>query len=331
MVKEAPFEVENYGGLVRVFSDGSVKRADDPYAKAPLKDDLGSVIWKDYTFDHSFSLQLRIYRPSSIPPNKKLSIYIYIHGGGYCYGSRTWTMFHNYCHHLASKLQVVVVAPDYRLAPENPLPAAIDDAFTAVKWVQSQFLFKDSASCLIDSADPQRVYLSGDSAGGNACHHLSVGLATLNISPLCIRGYILITPAFGGVRRTYSELLSPLRSLTNMENFDCLFRLALPRGSTRDHPLSNPWGPDSMDLALIGIPPMLVVVAGRDAFRDRHLAYVQALKGMGRDVEMVLFESEKHSFTLFRSDSRANTELMARIMSFIVATGGEAGKTRSLL
>lgn len=112
MEKEAPFLVENYGGLVRVFSNGSVERAADPHAKTPLIND-GSVIWKDCMFDNLFSLRIRIFRPSSIPPNKKLPIYFYFHGGGFSHGSVVWNIYHNYCHHLASTLQVVVVAPDY--------------------------------------------------------------------------------------------------------------------------------------------------------------------------------------------------------------------------
>ncbi|CAN6439978.1 unnamed protein product [Victoria cruziana] len=325
-----PIEVENCRGLVRVFSDGSVHRADDPQRGAPLKDD-GSVIWKDYTFDHSLSLQLRIYRPSSIAVDEKIPIYVHFFGGGFCYGSRTWTRIHNYCHHLASALHVVVIAPDYRLAPENPLPAAIDDAFTAIKWVQSQFQFEGSDFCLVNFADPRSLYISGDSSGGNICHHLAVGLATQEILPLYVRGYILITPAFGGERRTPSELTGPLDRIDSTEIFDICWRLALPRGSTRDHPLANPIGPNSFDLSLVKFQPMLVVVAGLDPMRDRQMAYGHALQSMGKTVEIVTFEDQRHSFIYFDMSPLAKNELIARIIRFIAATGGKVGKPRSQL
>ncbi|XP_031495883.1 probable carboxylesterase 15 [Nymphaea colorata] len=330
MRKEVPFEVENFRGIVRVFSDGSVIRSDDPSAKVPIEDD-GSIAWKDFTFDNSFSLQLRIYKPSSIPDQKKLPIYIYFLAGGFCFGSRTWPIFHNFCLRLASRLQAVVIAPDHRWAPEYPLPSAIDDAFTAIKWVQTEFRMKNSASSLMDFADPKQVYISGNSSGGNICHHLAVGFAAQNLSPLSVRGYILITPGFSSEKRSPAELSCPASDLYIIEHHDCLWKLAVPKGSTRNHPLANPLGPNGKDLSSIKFSPVLVVTGTRDLIRDRQTAYVEKLRGIGSHADMVVFDGERHNFNYYNPKSAANSELMDRIKSFMAATSGETCKSRSRL
>ncbi|KAK9170224.1 hypothetical protein Syun_002364 [Stephania yunnanensis] len=175
-----PHVVDDVRGVLQVYSDGSIIRLPDPNFNIPIHDD-GSVIWKDVIFDAEHNLNLRLYKPNNTTATTtKLPVLYYIHGGGFCIGSRTWPTCQNYCLRLASHLRVIVVSPDYRLSPENRLPAAIDDGFLAVKWLQDQALL-GSDNWLADVANFDRVFISGDSAGGNIAHHLMVRFWRLSI------------------------------------------------------------------------------------------------------------------------------------------------------
>lgn len=182
-----PHVVEDCLGILQVYSDGSICRLCDEqidFHNFPVKDD-GSVVWKDILYNENEKLYLRLYKPTKCTADKQLPIIYFFHGGGFCVGSRTWPNCHNCCLRLSSVLQALVIAPDYRLAPEHRLPAAMDDAFASMKWLQNQAL---SNSTTYDhdhswiNHDYDRVYVIGDSSGGNMAHHLALrlGLARPN-------------------------------------------------------------------------------------------------------------------------------------------------------
>jgi len=158
--------------------------------------------------------------PSS--PAKKFSVILFLHGGGFCVGTRDWPNFHNCCLKLASGLNALVVAPDYRLAPEHRLPAAMEDGYSALQWLQAQVL-SDKGDAWVNGGevDYDQVFILGDSSGGNIAHHLAVqiGAGSTGLAPVRVRGYILMAPFFGGVARTKSEE-GPSEHLLNLEILD---------------------------------------------------------------------------------------------------------------
>uniref|UniRef100_A0A0D3EJR6 Alpha/beta hydrolase fold-3 domain-containing protein n=1 Tax=Oryza barthii TaxID=65489 RepID=A0A0D3EJR6_9ORYZ len=193
----------------------------------------------------------------------------------------------------------VVLSADYRLGPEHRLPAAIDDGAAVLSWLRDQAMSGPGAdSWLTESADFSRVFVAGESAGGNMSHHVAVliGSGQLTVDPLRVAGYMLLTPFFGGVERAPSEAEPPAGAFFTPDMSDKLWRLSLPEGATRDHPVANPFGPDSPSLAAVAFPPVLVVVAGRDILHDRTVHYAARLKEMEKPVELVTFEEEKHLF-----------------------------------
>lgn len=223
VIVSPPYEVEECRGVLHVYSDGSIVRSSKPSFEVPINDD-GLVLWKDVVFDPLHNLQLRLYKPAT-PTNstKALPIFFYIHGGGFCIGSRTWPNCQNYCFRLASELQAVVIAPDYRLAPENRLPAAIEDGFTAVKWLQEQAESDEPDEWLNKTVvDFGNVFISGDSAGGNIAHHLAVrlGVGSPELGVVRVRGYVLLAPFFGGAVRTKYEAEGPKDAFLNLELID---------------------------------------------------------------------------------------------------------------
>ena len=125
---------------------------------------------------------------------------------------------------LASGLQAVVVSPDYRLAPEHRLPAAVEDAVEAVRWLQRQALSMKEGEVGVGGdawlnngdVDFDRVFIVGDSSGGTIAHHLALrfGPGSREMEPVRVRGYALLAPFFGGEVRTKSEEGPPEHVLT---------------------------------------------------------------------------------------------------------------------
>ncbi|KAG8371096.1 hypothetical protein BUALT_Bualt13G0051300 [Buddleja alternifolia] len=310
-------EVDECRGVLRVYSDGSIWRSNKPSFEMPVHDD-GSVIWKDVVFDIVHNLQLRLYKPATCG-SAKLPIFYYIHGGGFCIGSRTWPNCQNYCFKLASELQAVIISPDYRLAPENRLPAAIEDGYTAVKWLQAQATAEEPDTWLTDVADFSGVFISGDSAGGNIAHNLAVrlGAGSVELAPVRVRGYVYLAPFFGGTVRTKFEAEGPKEAFLNLELIDRFWRLSIPLGQTTDHPLVNPFGPISPNLESMDLDPILVVVGGSDLLKDRAEDYAKKLKKWGKKIEYVEFEGQQHGFFTINPDSEPSKKLMLIIKKFI--------------
>lgn len=219
-----PHIIEDCMGVLQLFSDGSIFRSKNIDFKMPIVNDT-SILFRDYLFHKTHNLHLRLYKPTSmLPSNKKLPILFFIHGGGFCVGSRLWPNCHNCCLRLASGLNALVVAPDYRLAPEHRLPAAMEDGISAMQWLQAQAMRSENGSDAWLSSDEinfEQVFVMGDSSGGNIAHHLAVrfGAGSSGLAPVRVRGYILLAPFFGGVARTKSEE-GPSEHLLNLEILD---------------------------------------------------------------------------------------------------------------
>lgn len=318
----APYQVDECRGVLRVYSDGSIVRSTQPSFNVPVHDD-GSVLWKDVLFDPIHSLHLRLYKPAAASTTK-LPIFYYIHGGGFCIGSRTWPNCQNYCFRLASELQAVIISPDYRLAPEVRLPAAIEDGYAAVKWLQVQAASANPDIWLTDVADFGNVFVSGDSSGGNIAHNLAVrfGLGSAELAPVRVRGYVLLAPFFGGTVLSKSEAEGPKDAFLNYELIDRFWRLSIPIGDTTDHPLVNPFGPVSPSLKSVDLDPIFVVVGGSDLLKDRAKDYAKRLKEWGKTIEYVEFEEKQHGFFTIDPNSDASNKMMLLIKQFITKNCG---------
>ncbi|XP_040382824.1 probable carboxylesterase 15 [Oryza brachyantha] len=319
----APHVVEDYRGVIRLLSDGTVIRSDDAAAALQPPEhfpDVPGVQWKDLVYDATRGLKLRMYRPPTAPGDaERLPVLVCFHGGGYCLGTFEKPSFHCCCQRLAWELRAVVLSADYRLGPEHRLPAAIDDGAAVLSWLRGQAVSGPAAdSWLAESADFARVFVAGESAGGNMAHHLAVqiGSGQLTVEPVRVAGYMMLTPYFGGVERAASEAEPPAGAFFTSEMSDKLWRLSLPEGATRDHPVANPFGPDSPSLAPVAFPPVLVVVAGRDILHDRTVQYAARLKEMDKPVKLTVFEDEKHLFLSLQPWSEAANELIGVMNRF---------------
>jgi acetyl esterase/lipase len=265
-----------------------------------------------------------VYRPASSPvqdgSSSKLPVLVYFHGGGYCMGSFTQPYFHSFCLRAAQELPAVVLSVQYRLAPEHRLPAAIEDGAYFLSWLRAQSELA-ADPWLAESADFARTFISGASAGANLAHHVTVHAAStqtqLGLNSLRVAGYVLLSAFFGGSDRTAAEADPPAGVTLTVEGSDKLWRISLPVGASRDHPLSNPFGPESPSLAPVDLPPALVVAPGSDVLRDHVHGYAARLKKLGKAVEVAEFEGEQHGFSVLQPFGEAADELLRVLRRFV--------------
>ncbi|CAI0541697.1 unnamed protein product [Linum tenue] len=315
MPKPPAVDFDDCVGLIRVYKDGSVWRANlDNLPTATDDDDEdGSVQWKDYVFNPKNNLSLRLYKPSAAAAAAaKLPVVYNIHGGGFCIGSRTEPYHHGCCLRLAAQLRAVVVSPDYRLAPESRLPAAIEDCHSALEWLQHRAAAGDD-TWLSDVADFGKVFVCGESAGGNVAHNLAVrvGSGSPELGPVKIRGYVVLSPSFGGTfAYSYPNLSNPSKPRE-------FWKYSIPVGDTCDHPLANPFGAGTELVEPMELDPILVVSGGSDILVDRIRDYAEKLKELGKRVEYAEFEGEVHGFFTYDPESKASRSVMDLIRKFV--------------
>ncbi|KVH97579.1 Alpha/beta hydrolase fold-3 [Cynara cardunculus var. scolymus] len=311
--------VEEIGGLIRVYKDGHVERPHIvPRVMCTLPPELG-VTCRDLVIDKFTKVWARFYVPKR---NEKLPLLVYFHGGGFCVGSAAWSCYHEFLAILATKVGCVIMSVDYRLAPENPLPAAYEDGQKALMWLKQQALSASSNKWWLNHyCDFSSVFLGGDSAGGNIAHNVTLRLGAdwAQLKPLILKGNILIQPFFGGEARMSSEkfMVQPPGSALNLEASDTYWRLSLPKGANRDHEWCNPGAKRSMKWERMRY---MVCVSEMDILKDRNMEFGGLLRNIGIEVEDVVYKGVGHAFQILDKSqvSQVRTqEMIADIKAFI--------------
>ncbi|KAB1211176.1 putative carboxylesterase 17 [Morella rubra] len=317
--------VDEIEGLIRVYKDGRIERPPIvPIVPCSMGLERG-VTANDVVIDKFSSLWARIYVPSC--PGK-LPLLVYFHGGGFCVGSAAWSCYNEFLSHLASKANCVIISVNYRLAPENRLPAAYEDGLNTLMWVKQQALNgSNEHRWWLKHCNLSNMHLAGDSAGANVAYNVatrlgSSGASESTIRPLGLRGAILIQPFFGGEALTWSERYSnqPPNSALTPAVADVYWRLSLPLGANRDHPWCNPLATGVARLRDLRLPNIMVCVSEMDILKDRNLEFCSALNSSGKRVETVLYKGVGHSFQILHNSqlSQPRThEMMSHIKAFI--------------
>jgi acetyl esterase len=205
---------------------------------------------------------------------------VFFHGGGWTVGDLD--SYEPLCRTLANEARCAVLSVDYRLAPEHPFPAAVDDAYAATFWAS------EHAGML--GVDRARIAVGGDSAGGNLATVAAI-LARDRGGPALVF-QLLIYPATdqGSERPSWQQFgrgyLLDLESVRYFQNK--YLRHARDYDDWRASPLRRH--------DLTGLPPALVITAGFDPLLDDCVAYVQRLRAAGVDVEYCCYEGMVHGF-----------------------------------
>lgn len=225
-------------------------------------------------------IPVRIYTPRdrSTPP----PLTLFFHFGGHVIGSRT--VCHGFCGLLAERARTIVVSVEYRLAPEHPFPAPVEDALATYQWVLTH------AESL--GADPTRIAVAGDSAGGQ--------LAAIIAQEAKRQGWQL--PAF---QLLIYPWLVPYSDLPSYHDFADAYPLSAnimywfgDHYFRAEAEKNHPWAAPLNEPDLRGLPQALIFTAGFDPLRDEGERYAQRLTEAGIPVVFRCFENLAHSFSM---------------------------------
>ncbi|HEU5306309.1 MAG TPA: alpha/beta hydrolase [Acidimicrobiia bacterium] len=223
-------------------------------------------------------IPVRIYRDEEPPTG----LVVYFHGGGFVLGSIG--IMDNVARELCHRSGAVVVSVGYRLAPEDPYPAGLDDCETVTRWtVANASTFGVPAS---------RVAIAGESAGGN----LSAALALRfrDAGDVGLAGQVLIYPGTSGTQRFPSR--EQFDGLVINEKAATMYWDAYSSGRDLD---DDPYAAPLHAEHLRNLPPALVILGGCDMLRDEGRAYAARLREDDVDVEEVCYAGQPHGFVNF--------------------------------
>ncbi|CAN4080272.1 unnamed protein product [Withania somnifera] len=296
--------IDEVSGWLRVFDDGSVDRTwtGPPEVKfmaepvPPHNDFIDGVAVKDVVTDEDSSSRIRIYLPERQGCTvDKLPVVLHFHGGGFCISQADWFMYYTVYTRLASVTNAIIISVYLPLAPEHRLPAACDAGFSALLWLRDLSRNQNHEPWLNEHADFNRVFLIGDSSGGNIVHQVAARAGEENLSPMKLAGAIPIHPGFVRSYRSKSELEQEQTPFLTLDMVDKFLGLALPIGSNKDHPITCPMGEAVDELKL---PPYLYCMAEKDLIKDTEMEFYEALKKAKKDVELFMSNGVGHSFYL---------------------------------
>jgi len=225
------------------------------------------------------SLSARLYAVEENASNL-LPVLLYFHGGGWVQGDLE--THDGLCSRLALASGAMVVALDYRLAPENKFPAAVDDCFSCFQWL--------STEGQAIGADPKKVAIGGDSAGGNLAAVVSqmAGQEGSNMPVFQLLLYPATDLEFktpSHTERMNDEFIPHDRMEWYLEQY-----LNSPQ-EKKDYKASPGINPN-----LGGQPPSLIIVGGFDPLRDDSRLYAESLSDAGVDVVFHEYTGQIHAF-----------------------------------
>jgi acetyl esterase len=218
---------------------------------------------------------VRSYQPPVSPSAGGVPCIVYLHGGGWVVGDLDSHDF--ICAELASTLGVLVIAVDYRLAPEHPFPAAFDDCLKVWRALRTGPF----------RLDPARTLVAGDSAGGNLAAALCLALRDAGEPVPCAQ--VLIYPGLGGDHRLPSRSECINAPLLSSSDVDCYHALYLQ--GTR-HP--NAYAMPLLATDFSRLPPAWIAVAQLDPLRDDGVLYAERLSAAGVAATLYVGEGLVH-------------------------------------
>lgn len=225
-------------------------------------------------------IRLRIYQPKTIAP--PLPGLLWLHGGGYVMGKPEMDDF--ICIQYAREAGILVASVDYRCAPTHPFPAPLEDAYSALAWMQSH------AEQL--GLDPERIAIGGQSGGGGLAAALAqLALDRREIQPVF---QLLIYPMLDDRTTLRADLAADWTMLWSQSSnrFGWESYLAQPCGAAEVPPYSVP----ARRTDLSGLPPAWIGIGTLDLFHDEDVAYAHRLNACSVPCELEVVPGAFHGF-----------------------------------
>ncbi|MCA7930748.1 alpha/beta hydrolase [Burkholderia cepacia] len=227
----------------------------------------------------------RLYKPAGAEPADRLPVVLFVHGGGFVSGDLdTHDVL---ARAITGRAHVLVIAVDYRLAPEFPFPAGLEDVYAALQWTF------DHASSI--GGDPARLAICGDSAGGNLAAAAAMLARDRNGPALVAQWLMYPVVSLESNTPSWAELGDshfPTRAV--MHNVLASY---VPTGIRRSGPLLAPLAGNPA-----GLPPALIQVGQLDPLRDESIAYAHRLNEAGTHAAVTVYDGQAHGFIQFFKD-----------------------------
>jgi acetyl esterase len=243
---------------------------------------------------------IRTYQPRVAPPLAGWPCILYLHGGGWVVGDLDSHDF--ICTELADTLGVLVVAVDYRLAPEHPFPAGFEDCLAVWRHLAD----------LPFAIDPRRRAVAGDSAGGNLAAALCLALRDVGLPQP--RAQVLIYPALGGPPHLPSRdecFDAPLLSSSDLQRYDAMYLCGAD---------PTPYAAPLLADDLKGLAPAFVAVAQWDPLRDDGILYSERLNAAGEACVLYRGEGLVHGCLRARGEVPEVDQMYRTLLAYLADT-----------
>lgn len=235
------------------------------------------------------NIPARLYLPLGTAGRAKLPLVLFAHGGGFVSGDLDT---HDVMvRAMANRVGAIVISIDYRLAPEWPFPAGLEDVYATLLWA--------SEHAEEIGGDASQIAVSGDSAGANLAAVSAILSRDRGGPKICAQW--LMYPTVSNKMDTpswqeFGDTNFPTRQVNTG-----VIAAYVPEGTSPYTSLVAPLWAEHKDL-----PPALVQVGELDPLRDENLAYAQALARAGVEAKAIVYEGQQHGFIQFYKDVAAN-------------------------
>ncbi|MDI2029345.1 alpha/beta hydrolase [Saccharopolyspora sp. TS4A08] len=246
---------------------------------------------------------LVIVRPAEL--TGPLPVIYSIHGGGMISGSHRQAL-DVMATEWGRELGCAIVSVDYRLAPENPHPAPVEDCYAGLRWVAEQ-----------DGFDPERIVITGGSAGGGLA--AAVALMCRDFGGPALLGQLLQCPMLDDRNDTPSARQMRGRGIWDQQNNEVGWTALL--GESRGGDDVSPYAAPARAEDLSGLPPTFIDVGSAETFRDEDVAYATRIWQAGGIAELHVWPGGFHGFRMFpgarlsQESAEARTNWLRRLLS----------------
>lgn len=241
-------------------------------------------------------MAIRIFRPGQ--DGKKHPAFLFLHGGGYAFGSTFFAR--NMIRLLSSSFSALVISPEYRLSRQYPFPAALDDAFLALEYIVAM---KDKFDL-----DADRIAVAGESAGGGLAAAVALRARDLGMDDISLQ--VLVYPMLDDRPTSSSrDNSSPFwNSVGNRTAWDMYLAGCV----------ASPYSSPARATDLSSLPPAVGYVGSLDPFLCEDVSYFEALEKAGVEIRFSVYDGCCHAF-----DSVSGNRMARKAHAFLVSSVGE--------